>query len=243
MFKKDRHYGGTGLGLWISKNILKLMGGKIGVSSTYGSGSRFAIEFPARVSSETKIFADSFESGDVSARLLGRRYLIVDDIQENTFLVSHILRQHGATVEAKNRAEDALELFRSDRALSAIITDLRMPGMSGQEFMLEIRRLEKAENRKPVPIVVVTGESDPEERMLCMGKYGATEFLLKPVKLGDLMLCLYKLEDQGQQQHERRLNVLIIEDENASAYFLSRVVTAEGHTAHVCGDIKSVSTG
>eukprot|EP01022_Parablepharisma_sp_SALTPOND_P018724 TRINITY_DN30_c0_g2_i1.p3 TRINITY_DN30_c0_g2~~TRINITY_DN30_c0_g2_i1.p3 ORF type:complete len:175 (+),score=19.78 TRINITY_DN30_c0_g2_i1:1895-2419(+) len=153
------------------------------------------------------------------------------------YLVKHVLARNGARAVTANRAEDALEKFKAATDFDAIITDLRMPGMSGQEFILEVRKFEKAQNRKPMFIIVLTAESDPEERLLCLSKYGANEYLLKPIYLNDLMQALYKA---GQETVKRKLHILVVDDENMSTYTISKVLTDDGHSVVVCGSINEV---
>ncbi len=170
-------------------------------------------------------------------RTIGKIYLVVDDIEENTYLVNHILAKSGAAAICTNRAEDALELLKNSNDIDAVITDLRMPGMSGQEFIIEIRNFEKMACRSPVPIIVLTAESDPEERLLCLSRYGANEYLLKPIRLSDLMQALRRSMSETEKQ---KIMALVVDDENLAAYYLARVLTDAGHIATICGTITEV---
>ena len=169
--------------------------------------------------------------------ILGRKYLLLDDIEENTYLVNHILNSNKANAIVVNRAEEALEKYRVNTDIDAIVTDLRMPGMSGQQFIMEVRRLEHLTGRRAVPIIVLTGESDPEERMLCLTKYGANEYLLKPIPLSDLMQSLYRV---FQSLPVRKLNILLVDDEPMSSFFMSKVLSGQGHITILCTTVKEV---
>ena len=216
------------------------------MDSVYGRGSTFTIKFPAKTSPEKELFSGSIENltgfsflqGKSTFHFTGRKYLILDDVEENTFMVAHILSKNGALPIPCNKAELAIEVFRDTADLDGVITDLRMPEISGQEFIMAVRKIEREENRRPVPIVVLTAESDPEERMLCLGKYGANKFLLKPIKLYDLMVSLCKIDAEGEK---KKLRVMIVDDEATSTCCLERLLTNEERRVTICGSIAEVS--
>ncbi len=157
---------------------------------------------------------------------IDKKCLILDDIPDNTYLMRHTLNKHGVKVITRTKGEDALEVFKTDNSINAIITDLRMPEMSGQAFMMEVRKIEAQESRHPVPIIVVTAESDPEEKLLCLSKYGANDFLVKPIKLFELLHSLYKAMLSVSEGPTK--NVLIVEDDTMAGFFLARVLIDKG---------------
>ena len=161
----------------------------------------------------------------------------MDDIEENTYLVSHILKINKAVAITLNRAEEALERYKVTSDIDAIITDLRMPGMSGQQFITEIRRFECISGRKAVPIIVLTAESDPEERLLCLSKYGANEYLIKPIPLVELMQSLYKAMHSIAA---KGLSILIVDDEPMASFLMSKILTGQGHKTTIRASIEEV---
>ncbi len=240
----DRRYGGTGLGLWITKNILAMMQGDAKVKSKLGRGSNFIVAFPAKVVPEVSAIlgTEGDESVPGSESLKGRTYLLLDDISENTFVMAQILGKFGARATESHDGDDALDRFkRRPEDFDGVITDLRMPGMSGQTFISEVRKFEKDTNRShAVPILVVTAENSGEEKRLCL-TLGATDFLLKPAKVRDLVSTLVKLHDKENKKHApSKRRVLIVDDDATSSRFMSAVLTKEGHT---CVNTFSVAEG
>lgn len=157
--------------------------------------------------------------------------MIVDDIKENTFLLEKFLTKYGAEVITACDGEDAWNKFHDSQGIHTIITDLRMPKMSGQEFMGKVREYEKITRNQNIPIIVLTGESDPEERSLCMSKYGVNEYLLKPVQLTDLIDSLIRV---AHKPRIKKLHIFIIDDDPLSSYFIQKVYTDYGHPLTRC---------
>lgn len=162
--------------------------------------------------------------------------MVVDDIPDNTFIMKELLGRQKVKAITSNEAACALSIFIRESNFDAVITDLRMPGMSGQTFISEIRKYEQEKKSRAVPIVVVTAENSSTEKIFCMNTLGANEYLLKPIKLNDLLLSLSKLLT-GQEKETK--NILIVEDEALSASVISRILTGQGHKIIVCGDILS----
>ncbi len=236
-----RRYGGTGLGLWISRNILKLMNGEIRVKSKPGKGSNFIVAFPAKVAPEVAAVARGEEESVPGAAVLsGKRYMLLDDIAENTFILEQALRRYRASTVNYQDGGLALEAYKvCSSAVDGIITDLRMPAMSGQTFIVSIRRFEKeAHIARPAPILVVTGENSGEEKRLCLAQ-GANEFLLKPVKLRDLISALVKFHSRPQAANKPK-RVLIVDDEVISSRLVAAILSQQGH---ICTNAFSVAEG
>ncbi len=240
-----RKYGGTGLGLWISKNILRNMQGDIRVKSKLGKGSDFIVAFPARVAEEVAAIANTGDEDVPGADALqGKSYLLLDDIAENTFIVAAALKRYGVRSTIRQNGAEALETYKAAPAtFDGIITDLRMPLMSGQTFIQEIRRLERESGRREskVPIIVITAESAMEEKRLCLTQYGATEYLLKPTKLRDLVSVLVRIHSPTQGNRARRArSILILDDDMVGSQFLKVALTKAGHR---CKQAFSVGEG
>jgi CheY-like chemotaxis protein len=149
-----------------------------------------------------------------------------------------ILTKNQAITMTSNEAREALEIIKTNWKFDAIITDLRMPGMSGQTFIAEIRKYEKENNLPPVPIIVLTGESDKREKLDCLTKYGANEYLLKPIKLNELMQAVSRLIAKDIKKFNR--NILIVDDEDISADLMSKLLTSQGHKPTICSLLAEV---
>ncbi len=237
-----RNYGGTGLGLWISSEIVRLMGGDIGVKSKPGMGTNFIVVFPAETCPEAALLRSSHSLLSLSKEFMrGKKCLVVDDIPENTYILNELFQTHGMSVSSKNRAKDALAVYqRSPQDVDLLITDLRMPDMSGQAFILEVRKFEKDRNLTQVPIIVLTGEASINERAACLSEYGANEYLLKPVKLFDLMQSVERLltHPRGTTTSGRPKNVLLVEDEILIQRLIAQFITQSGNVSHCCTTIE-----
>ncbi len=179
-----RTFGGTGLGLAICKGLIEAMGGEIGVDTEIGQGSRFWFEMPAHAVDPVEA---ATASATVAALSLGNRFLVVDDNPANRALVRAILTTLGADiVEASNGHEGvqaAMEL-----PFDVILMDMRMPGLSGEEAVAEIRR---GGPNAACPIIAFSASADPgqldELRRLgfdgCLGKPFTLTELIRAVEL------------------------------------------------------------
>lgn len=207
------------------------------MKSRPGRGSSFIVAFPVRVSEEVSAIAN-LGGEDVPPgvdALQGKTYLLLDDVSENTFIVAESLKRYGILSVSAQSGAHALEIFKDrPETFAGIITDLRMPAMSGQSFVQEIRKFERESLRRsvnrPVPILIMTAEAAAEEKRLCLTQYGANEFLLKPVKLRDFLAALVRVSTEGsraQQRGSRR--VLIVDDDAMGAKFMTVTLTNGGH--------------
>ena len=156
-------YGGSGLGLAVTKNITELLGGTISVKSEKGVGSEFTVTLPLTA---VKPATDAEEQ---PVSLEGKRILIAEDIPENAEIVADLLELEGAESEHAENGKIALEMFTSHEPgyYDAILMDLRMPVMDGITATKEIRNSDK-ENALTVPIIALTAnafESDVKESL------------------------------------------------------------------------------
>jgi signal transduction histidine kinase/DNA-binding response OmpR family regulator len=181
-----RRYGGTGLGLTISRQLIELMGGTIEVVSALGEGSNFIFSVRLQRGNpgtlESHLIADY---GDERRRLLeGRRILLVDDHPVNRGVAEAALRRFGAVVDTAWDGLGALEMF-APRRYDVIVLDVRMPNMDGYDAAREIRRLEDEALAPRVPILALTADAMPEDRDRALAA-GMDEHLGKPFRVADL---------------------------------------------------------
>ncbi len=178
--------GGMGLGLAISQQFVRAMGGEIVAESELGHGSVFRFELPAAIEESAGALTCDTEcvaTGYTGAR---RRVLVIDDIEVNRAVVSELLGGLGFEVISLERAADGLAALRQSDpragAVSLILSDIVMPGMNGLEFITRVRALPEYRN---VPIVALSASSsamDVEKTLAA----GANAFLPKPVDFNRL---------------------------------------------------------
>jgi signal transduction histidine kinase/CheY-like chemotaxis protein/HPt (histidine-containing phosphotransfer) domain-containing protein len=183
-----RDYGGTGLGLTITRNLVKLMGGEIRVKSEVGKGTSFMITIPMKISNTEQPEVLPQEKAELSF-LEGKRILIVDDEVYNRKLLRNMLQKWNTSITEVGDGEEALrEVEESDYDL--ILLDLRMPKLDGFQTREAIQAL-KGRNAT-IPIIALTAAITHEER-LEMLKDNWKGVLLKPLKVKDLLQCLKPL--------------------------------------------------
>jgi CheY-like chemotaxis protein len=206
-----RDYGGTGLGLPISRRFCQMMGGDITLESTVGEGSTFTIRLPVEVepAPEEAPAAVTPEPGEE------RVVLVVDDDPNALDLLGRTLQGAGVRVVTASDGQEALNLARTLHP-AAITLDVLMPGMDGWEVL---RELKADPETRDIPVLMVTMTDDRE-----LGyALGATEFLTKPVNRGQLVQLLERYAAEGA---ERR--ALVVDDKAENREVLRRALENEG---------------
>jgi len=175
---RARRYGGTGLGLSISKRLVELMGGKIGVQSEEGRGSRFWFSLPFELP-ETPGAAE--RPGDPAPRAApaGKGVvLLAEDNRVNQVITRRQLESLGYQVEIVSNGSDAIRAA-GNQHYAFIIMDCQMPVIDGLEATRAIRELEGTTGRR-VPIIALTAHATPEDEAGCLAS-GMDAYLAKPV--------------------------------------------------------------
>lgn len=191
----SRHYGGTGLGLVISKRLVELMDGEIGFESVPGSGSTFwfrvDLERSHQQGSESSV--PVLRPGDLLADD-ARRILVVEDNPVNRLIACKQLEVLGFEVEEVEGGAEALERLEAQREagkpFAAVLMDCQMPGLDGYETTRRIRRQEQ-ETGGHIPIIAVTAHAMQGERERCAAA-GMDDYLAKPFR-GEELASLLQL--------------------------------------------------
>ncbi len=181
-----REYGGTGLGLIISQEILDLMDSSLRVTSRLGQGSRFIFDlsFPVcKVPSKSKL-----EEKEEVVSLSGISILVVEDNALNQELIQEILMNHEAQVFVSNHGQDAIDQLRAGLKIDAILMDIQMPVLDGKEATQLIRQMEAY---KDIPIIALTADvmKGVKEELI---QDGMTDYIPKPVHVQEMIKVIKK---------------------------------------------------
>ncbi len=190
-------YGGSGLGMAITKRIVDAMGGEITVESEKGLGTAFRVTVPlgrAHASDLPEAPEEAkAEEAPETVSLEGRRVLIAEDQEINAEILMELLSMDGIDSQWAENGQLALEMFRQSEAghFDAILMDMRMPVMDGLTATREIRALERPD-AAAIPIVALTANAFEEDLKQCL-QAGMNAHLAKPVDMELLKETLLRL--------------------------------------------------
>jgi PAS domain S-box-containing protein len=210
-----RKYGGTGLGLCISKSFAELLGGSLTVQSTAGVGSTFTLTLPIQLTSDVEFLPvgvepvitaqEKSQAAEVrpSVPLAGCQILLVEDGPDNQALIAFHLRRAGATVTIADNGRIALESLTQDGTLEGplaenysfdlMITDMQMPELDGYHLAAKLRQ--KGWRR---PIIALTAHAMSGDQAKCLAA-GCNAYATKPIQKALLIrTCLQALERHPQ---------------------------------------------
>lgn len=185
-----RQYGGTGLGLTISRRIVELMGGEIGVDSTVGQGSTFWFTVPLQVT-EIEESADLSPSSekDIGDRPATLRILVVEDYPDNRELLLFMLDNWGYQTDSVHNGREALDILDRQQ-YDVILMDCQMPELDGYRATQLIR--EREGTKKHTIIIGLTAHAMTGDRQKCLDA-GMDDYLSKPIDFEALIETIEKL--------------------------------------------------
>ncbi|MCR5544470.1 MAG: response regulator [Eubacterium sp.] len=193
-----RRYGGSGLGLVISKQITELMNGTITVQSKEGIGSTFIAEIPVKVVKAAEAEAKKEEDAKEEAALYSinnangknARILVAEDEPVNQQVIGKLLGMAGFSYDIAENGEKAVELYK-EKKYDAALFDVQMPVMDGIAATQEIRKIEADNHKKRLPIIAVTARAmfGDKERIM---QNQLDDYIAKPYNLNDVVDTLNK---------------------------------------------------
>lgn len=175
-----RRFGGSGLGLTISKQLVELMGGRIWVSSKENQGSVFAFSVPFEKWVGATLRGAVLVGPDLGLPLKPLRILLAEDSPDNCLVTMAYLEETPYSVEIAETGAIACEMFAA-KPYDLVLMDRQMPVMDGLTATRKIRAWEQANGRPPTPIIALTASALKGDREMCLAA-GCTAFLTKPIK-------------------------------------------------------------
>ena len=194
----SRSHEGSGLGLAIARELVTLMGGEIGVVSRPGEGACFWFEFPAPLAKTDDPAQEVAQTRNpVACRALNgdKRVLVVDDQQVNRDVTAEMVRQGGYEPVVAASGGEALDLLQGEH-FDAVLMDLHMPGMGGEEAIQRIRAGETGQSGIPIYVVSADATVETRSRVQSLDVEG---YFSKPVELQALVAALNDLSSAQAQ--------------------------------------------
>jgi signal transduction histidine kinase/DNA-binding NarL/FixJ family response regulator len=188
-YRGESSKGGSGLGLTIARRLVDLMGGVLSLTSSPGAGAQFFFTIP--LPQTERPVTDMIPEIDRLAPECHVRALVVDDVEENRFILSHMLCSLGCEVEVADDGLKAISLTEQ-KSVDIIFLDARMPGIDGLETARRIlARVETSEKRRP-RIVAVSAAALEHEREAYL-QAGCDDFIAKPFQLERICTSMEEL--------------------------------------------------
>ncbi len=179
-----RRYGGTGLGLTITRTLAEMMGGTVTATSEPGNGSTFRAEFLLPAAVDGTVVGGMAQEGPfevpVPADIAKPRVLLVEDYAPNVLVATTFIEEFGFDVDVANNGLEALnKIFAPGARYVAVLMDVQMHGMDGLEATRNVRKTELEKGLRRIPIIGMTAHALAGDRERCLAA-GMDDYLPKP---------------------------------------------------------------
>ena len=201
-----KKYGGTGLGMAITDQLVRLMGGEIIVKSAPEKGSDFTVFLHLPETEKTvEEIPDSFDghietAEEDSTAFRGRRILLAEDNEVNAMIAEEILGEMGADVEVVENGQEAVDYFKShpENYYDFILMDVQMPVMNGRDASKAIRRIGNRPDAATIPIFALSADAFVEDERLSI-ESGMNGHYAKPVDFQALQRSIGAFLEKREQ--------------------------------------------
>lgn len=182
----ERQFGGSGLGLSISKAYVEFLGGEIRVDSILGNGSTFSFTIPYKKVNKTGLSEKHTVNGLTPEFARKKTILVTEDEDFNFSFLLVLLSKIGFNIIRAKNGDEAIEICKSDQLLDLVLMEMKMPFMDGYEATKILKML-----RPGLPVIAQSAYSDEDDKAKAMA-CGCSDFLSKPFKKEQLLLKISK---------------------------------------------------
>ena len=212
---------GVGLGLPITKGVVKLLGGEINVTSEVGQGSTFSVTLPLSTTDEP---VESENRILLNLEHLPANVLVIDDDTMFLGVIKEMLERNGITCTMCSSAKDVVKAMRS-KDYDLLLSDILMPGTNGFE-LLTLLRNSNIGNSRTIPVIAMTARGDREKDAFLHA--GFTDCIYKPFSSSELLSLLSMVKsNQDEDNHSVDFSLILSEVSNKSKTLLSFISQSE----------------
>ncbi|SDY51146.1 PAS domain-containing protein [Tindallia californiensis] len=197
-----REYGGSGLGLTITRDLVQLMKGDITVKSSLGEGSTFTVTLPLEIDSTSV-------PNLVDHQLLkGKHIVVVDDTTSNREMFRNYLEEAGCLVTEASRGSETIEILLKlsgqNQNVHGVLIDQQMPGMGGDDLAIALKAIP---DTKEIPLCLITSVVTANNAQLAKEK-GFQAYLTKPLRRRDLLDAVASMLFQEKEERQQEQNLI-----------------------------------